>query len=129
MAKVIFATAINCMDGRVQIPINEWMINRFHVDYIDTITEPGPDKILAECDTPLVESIKNRVKISVEKHGSKVVVITGHADCAGNPASKEEHFEHIKKAMKEIAGWNLPVSICGVWMDTDWKPEIIDIIE
>ncbi len=129
MAESTFATAINCMDGRVQLPIIEWMKNRFHVDYIDMVTEPGPDKILAENNTPLVESIKNRVLISVEKHGSKAVVITGHAGCAGNPVTKEEHIDHVKRAMQQIKSWGLPVSICGVWMDSDWKPEIIDVIE
>ncbi|MCK5127817.1 MAG: hypothetical protein KAR42_16290 [candidate division Zixibacteria bacterium] len=129
MAEGTFATAINCMDGRVQLPVIEWMKGRFHVDYIDMITEPGPDKILAENITPLVESIKNRVAISVEKHGSKVVVIVGHADCAGNPVPKEKHIEHVKLAMALVKSWNLPISICGIWMETDWKPEIVDVID
>ncbi len=46
--KGIFATAINCMDGRVQIPAIEWLKRRHQIDYVDMITEPGPNKILSE---------------------------------------------------------------------------------
>ena len=48
MTKETFATAINCMDGRTQEPIISWAKKAFEVDYVDAITEPGPDKILAE---------------------------------------------------------------------------------
>ena len=61
-----FATAINCMDGRTQLPINQWMRNRYGVAYVDTVTEPGPIKILAEQEPDsAVESIKQRTDISV----------------------------------------------------------------
>jgi hypothetical protein len=38
-----FAAAINCMDGRAQLPVIEWLKRECGVDYVDTITEPGPD--------------------------------------------------------------------------------------
>ena len=129
MADTTFATAINCMDGRVQLPVKYWVLKRFKVDYVDMITEPGPDKILAENNSPAVESIKERVLISVEKHHSRNIIIIGHADCAGNPVPKQQHLEHIKLAIRVVKAWGLPVSIYGVWLDTDWKPEIVEAIE
>jgi hypothetical protein len=54
MKKYKFATALNCMDGRVQIPIIEFLKKKFKVDYVDMITEPGIDKILAEENKELV---------------------------------------------------------------------------
>lgn len=33
-----FATAINCMDGRVQIPVIEYIKSKYEVDYVDMIT-------------------------------------------------------------------------------------------
>jgi len=48
-----FATAINCMDGRCQLPVIEWMKKRYGVEYVDMITEPGPDGVLAEGRTIL----------------------------------------------------------------------------
>lgn len=121
MTKETFATAINCMDGRTQEPIISWAKKTFEVDYVDAITEPGPDKILAEGPDTLVESIKNRVMISVNKHGSQNVIMVSHHDCAGNPVSKEEHLDQLKKSVDVISSWELGVKIIGVWIGEDWK--------
>ena len=43
-----FATAITCMDGRIQIPVIEYIKSNYGVDYVDVITEPGPNKILSD---------------------------------------------------------------------------------
>ncbi len=125
MARGTFATVINCMDGRTQLPLNEWMREEFKVDYVDTITEPGPNGILARGQGPLVESIKNRVDISVNGHGSRIVVLVGHYDCAGNPGPREMQDEHVMKGIETIKKWNLPLRILGVWVGEDWKVEVI----
>jgi len=117
-----FATAINCMDGRVQVPANEWIKKKFRVDYVDTITEPGPNKILAENkDSAAVDSIKRRVAISVNKHGSKYIAVLGHHDCAGNPVDKESQLVHIKSAVKAVNSWGFPVETIGLWVDENWQ--------
>jgi chromosome condensin MukBEF complex kleisin-like MukF subunit len=121
MTKETFATAINCMDGRTQEPIIYWAKKTLEVDYVDAITEPGPDKILAEGSDTLVESIKNRVMISVNKHGSQNVIVVSHHDCAGNPVSKKEHLEQLKKSVDVISSWELGVKIIGVWIGKDRK--------
>jgi carbonic anhydrase len=123
-----FATVVNCMDGRTQIPANEWIRKKLSVDNVDTITEAGPDGILAEGDPVLVESIRKRVLISVDKHGSKNVVIVSHTDCAGNPVSKEEHMDHLRKAMVRIRDWDLGVAVIGIWIGGDWRVEEIETI-
>lgn len=109
------------MDGRTQEPIISWAKKTFGVNYVDAITEPGPDKILAEGPDTLVESIKNRVMISVNKHGSQNVIMVSHHDCAGNPVSKEEHLDQLKKSVDVISSWELGVKIIGVWIGEDWK--------
>jgi hypothetical protein len=127
MAHDKFGTAINCMDGRVQFPVTHWMKEQFHLDYIDMITEPGPDKLLALGPEQAVESIKTRAQISAKAHGSRIIVIAGHDDCAGNPVSKEQHLLHIKEAMKTVRSWNLPFEkAIGVWVNKDWIIEVID---
>lgn len=117
-----FVTAINCIDGRVQVPVIEWMKNEYKVDYVDMITEPGPNKILAEqrfgLDTP---GIKKRVEISIKKHGSNVVAITGHHNCAGNPTDKETQIRQIKEAAETVKSWGFNVSVIGLWIDDHWK--------
>ena len=119
MADGIFATSISCMDGRIQTPISEWIKENFQVDFVDTITEPGVDKVLVE--NPDNESIKNKVSISINAHKSKLVVVSGHYECAANPVSDEEHISQIKKDVESISSWNLGVEVVGVWVDNSWK--------
>jgi len=119
MAKGKFATSVSCMDGRIQIPLTNWIKENFSVDYVDTITEPGIDKLVA--DNTDLESIKIKVGISINKHESELIVVSGHYDCAGNPVSNEEHITQIKKGIEVISSWNLGVKIVGVWVDDTWK--------
>ena len=119
MAKGKFATSVSCMDGRIQIPLTNWIKENFSVDYVDTITEPGIDKQVA--DNTDLESIKTKVGISINKHESELIVVSGHYDCAGNPVSNEEHITQIKKGMEVISSWNLGVKVVGVWVDDTWK--------
>jgi carbonic anhydrase len=119
MAKGKFATSVSCMDGRIQIPLTNWIKENFSVDYVDTITEPGIDKLVA--DNTDLESIKIKVEISINKHESELIVVSGHYDCAGNPVSNEEHITQIKKGIEVISSWNLGVKVVGVWVDDTWK--------
>lgn len=122
-----FATAINCMDGRVQVPADEWIKKRLKVDYVDAITEPGPNKILADSkDSAAVDSIKQRVAISVNKHGSKYIFVLGHYDCAGNPAGKESQLVHIKEAIKTVTSWGFNAQTIGLWIDENWQVNEVD---
>lgn len=122
-----FVTAINCMDGRVQLPVINWMMQNLSADYVDMITEPGPDKILAEGSAAAQDSIKARVLISVNKHGSDTILMVSHDDCAGNPVTREEHEEQLQQCLMKIRSWKLPVKrVLGAWIDDKWKLEIVD---
>ena len=123
-----FAAAINCMDGRVQEPIINYMKAHYKVDYVDMITEPGPNKILSDKkDNNILESIKKRVEISVKKHHSQVIAVVGHYDCAGNPASDNEQKAHLLSAINYIKEWNMPVdTVIGLWVDGAFKVSSVD---
>jgi len=122
MAEAKFVTAINCMDGRVQLPVIEFLKKKYKADYVDVITEPGPIKILSDnLNNTLVESIKHRVTISIEKHGSKVIAVAGHFDCAGNPVDKDTQLNQLDAAVKIIAGWNFDVEPIRLWVDENWQ--------
>ena len=120
-----FVAAINCMDGRVQMPVMKWMQERYGAVYVDMITEPGPNKILAECsDMAVVHSIRKRLEISVVHHGTDVVAVVGHYDCAGNPKAAKEQQEQILKAKETIRAWGLPLAaIVGLWVNPEWQVE------
>jgi hypothetical protein len=110
------------MDGRVQDAVKDYMKKNYGVDYVDMVTEPGPNKILADnSDKAIIENIKKRVEISVEHHGSKVVAIVGHFGCAGNPTEKEVQITHLKKAEETAKSFGFPVEIILLWVDGDWQ--------
>ena len=114
-----FATSVTCMDGRIQIPLTNWIKENYSVDYVDTITEPGMDKKVAESTD--IESIKTKIGISINAHKSGLIVVSGHYDCAGNPVSEDEHKSHIRNGVEMINSWNLGVKVIGVWIDGNWK--------
>lgn len=120
MAHGVFGTAINCMDGRTQLSVNEYLRKNYKLDYIDTVTEPGPVKILSENNAG-VDSIKKRVNISVGAHGSKLIAIVAHYDCAGNPVPKEEQLRQMESALKTVRSWNFDVQCIGLWVDEQWR--------
>lgn len=120
--KNTFACAINCMDGRVQDAVKNYMQKNYRVDFVDMITEPGPNKILAEnTDIAVILDIKKCIDVSVNHHGSKVIAIAGHFGCAGNPTEKQEQVEHLKKAEQTVIDFGFDAEIILLWVDGDWK--------
>ena len=117
-----FCTTINCMDGRVQLPVINYLTERFRVDYVDSITEPGPVKILSEQTDPvLLDSIFKRVSVSTGKHSSKSIAICAHADCAGNPVDDDTQKEQLKKATELLKGQYPNVEVLTLWLDINWN--------
>jgi hypothetical protein len=119
-----FCTSVSCIDGRVQIPVISWLKENHGIDYVDTITEPGMDKSFS--NSSKMEEIKSKVLISVNAHGSQLILVSGHHDCAGNPVSKSEHIQHIKNTMKIILSWDLPVKVLGAWVNENWEIETVN---
>jgi carbonic anhydrase len=117
-----FCTVINCMDGRVQLPVLRYLQKRFQVEYVDSITEPGPNRILAEgSPSALVDSILARLRISLEKHHSVGIAVVGHHDCAGNPAPEARQREHLHKAVEFLRGCHPDTEVLGLWVDENWE--------
>jgi beta-galactosidase beta subunit len=122
-----FATLVNCMDGRVQIPAIQYIKEKYNVLYVDVITLPGPDKVLAENnEKEKIELIKRYIDISISKHGSKLIGIAGHYDCAGNPVDEKTHIEHIKKAISFLKSLYPEIEIIGLWINKEWRVKEIE---
>lgn len=119
-----FGTSIHCMDGRIQEPILRYIKREYNLAYIDIITEPGPCKVISEnLNTTLIESIENRISISINKHGSKIIFISGHYDCTGNPVKQDIQIEQIKKC-DEILRFKYPnVKVVKLWINDNWGVE------
>ncbi len=117
-----FCTSIHCMDGRIQEPVIRYLKDNYGVAYVDTITEPGPCKILAENeDKRSVNSIMERAKISILRHGSKLIAVSGHHDCAGNPCDEEMQKRQIRESIKYLKNTYPETKIIGLWIDSEWK--------
>ena len=115
-----FVTAINCIDGRVQLPVIHHMNRRFKADFVDMVTAPGADKMLAE---GVDKTLRRKVTVSVEVHGSKLVAVVGHYGCAGAPESKAEHLEHVRQGVARVKSWKLGATVVGLWVNKAWKVE------
>jgi hypothetical protein len=116
-----FCTAINCMDGRTQEPVIDYMRRRCRCDHVDSVTEPGPVCILAdESPADLVESIFQRVEVSVQDHESRHIAIVAHHDCAGNPADKPMQLEQLKRALPVVRERFPDAEVFGLWVDERW---------
>ena len=121
-----FCTSIHCMDGRIQTPIQDYFISIYNVKYVDTITEPGPCKIIAENkDGNSIYSILQRVEISINVHKSNLIAISGHYDCAGNPSEDEIQKEQIKQSIKYLKNLYSNTEVIGLWIDNNWKVNIV----
>ena len=125
MATEKFVTAINCIDGRAHRPVRNWLKASFDAEFVDRITEPGADKVLAGGSADVIEAIKQKVLISVNAHNSKTVAVVGHHDCAANPVSEAQHRQDIVEAMATVTSWNLPVQVVGLWVNSEWQVEVV----
>jgi carbonic anhydrase len=125
MAEGKFGTAINCIDGRVQEPVINWMKVRYGLDYVDMITEPGPVRLIAKADPVALESIKRRILISTDKHHSDVIAVVGHHDCAGNSVPREQQAEQIRKSIELLKTWNLNTKLVGIYVSDTWLVTLV----
>jgi carbonic anhydrase len=124
MSKGQFAAVINCMDGRTQLPVIEWAKRTYGAEFVDSITEPGPVRILAEgTDAHALSSIRRRLDISVGKHGSSHVAIVAHADCAGNPVDKDTQLNQLRAAAATVLSWGMETRLDLLWLGEDWRVE------
>jgi len=112
-----FFTSVGCMDGRVQKPVTEYGQKRYGVLYADTITEAGLVGLVSNNPSnELLESIKKKILISVEKHHSKGIIVHGHQECAGNPVKDNLHQEETRKTAEIIRGFVPGVEVKPVFV-------------
>jgi len=116
-----FCTVVNCMDGRVQLPVIRYLMDRFGAAFVDSVTEAGPICCLAEpAASDAKSSILRRVGVSVNAHGSRAVAIVAHADCAGNPLCREEQLKQLAAAVAEVNRAFPQVTVLGLWVSDAW---------
>jgi len=100
-----FFTAVGCMDGRALRSVRKYGKAKFGVFFVDMITEAGLVGLVAKKNVSksLLNSLKKKILISLEKHHSRGIIVHGHQECAGNPVADAQHKKDVLKAAKTIS--------------------------
>ena len=115
------------MDGRIQEPIIAYMKNAYAADYVDAVTEAGPPLLLDEnAKTAIVDNVHARVEISRTKHGSKVLAVSGHHDCAGDPVDEATQLERLKRVVSQLRERYPSIEVVCLYVDGTWSVRKID---
>jgi len=120
-----FGTAVCCIDGRIQEPVAASLKAKYLLDYVDMITEPGADAVLAAGPPEVQEQLRAKVQLSLERHGSTVLAVVGHHDCAAAPGTRDEHAAQLRRALEVVRGWALSATIEGLWVNEQWEVEAL----
>ena len=120
--KISFYTAINCIDGRVQLPVINYLMGRFEVDYVDSVTEAGPILYLGrKKGSEQRKSILLRTDVSINNHKSTGIAVIAHHDCAGNPVDDHIQIAQLTPAAELLASHYPEVDITGLWLDSNFS--------
>ena len=117
-------TCLNCMDGRVQLPVLTWIKSNYPVDFVDIITEAGIDGVLAKQDD--INEILRSIAVSVNVNKSTRLFIVGHHDCRGNPVERDTHHAQIREAVLRLQSHWPKQEIDGLWVNNTWNVELVN---
>ena len=117
------ATGLNCMDGRVQLPVITWIKENFPVDFVDVITEAGMDAVLAQQED--ISEILRSIKVSVNLNKSTRLFVVGHYDCRGNPVDDKLHHEEVIAAVNRLKPLWPNQDVIGLWVNNQWQVECV----
>jgi hypothetical protein len=102
-----------------------WMREVLSLDYVDLITQPGADGVLAGDASVAKQLVLPRVQLSVQRHASPIVAIVGHFDCAANPGDEAEHRVQLGQAIGVLQEWQLGVKVIALWVNQQWQIEVV----
>jgi len=113
-----FATAICCIDGRVQEAVTEFARARFSARWVDMATKPGA---VASAD----ESIHSAVTISMRVHKSRGIVVSAHSECVANEVNDEEQKSQCRALARALAQQWSEVEVVPIWVPIGGKVEVL----
>jgi hypothetical protein len=119
-----FATCLNCIDGRAQLPVLNWIKERYRFEFIDLITEPGIAGSLV-IGGAADEAIVSKVQLSLEKHRSKYIFVAGHHDCAAYQGDDLRHKADLTAVLERIRLLFPTVQVAGLWVNEQWAVEAL----
>ncbi len=115
-----FLCVITCMDGRIQKPVLEFLEKSYPGYNPDTITEPGPVKLLTpESFEKGLKRLQERIDISLQVHRADKIFLVAHPDCAGNPVSDQEQIRQLKAAQNQLKKIYKETEIHVIWVENN----------
>ncbi len=122
-----FCAAINCLDGRTQLPVVNFLMQRFNVKYVDMLTDAGPLGILSNTpDSERAQFFIERVNTVIRVHDIKELAIAGHWDCRGNPVPREAQLVQREVVLRYRELFP-QLTIIGLWVDEAGEVQEIEI--
>src|ERR1700691_3783508 len=103
------------MDGRVQLPVLQWIKDNYRVDFVDVITEAGMDKVLSNQED--ISEVLRSISISVDVNKSTRLFVVVHYDCGGNPVAEDVHRREIVKSVSRLKEHWPKHEIAGLWVN------------
>jgi hypothetical protein len=120
--KGLFCTAINCIDGRIQLPVIEFLKVRFGTTYVDVLSEAGPAQLLAvRRDRRAAKLLLERLAFAIKAHDSMGIAIAAHHDCVATPADDDTQRYYVTRAVNFLAKRFNHLSVLGLWLDDGWS--------
>ena len=120
-----FVTAINCMDGRVQVPVNRYLKTKYDARFVDIISEAGPISYILDLDNDILKNMYKKVNISIKIHKSNVLALCAHTDCAGVALGMTDaaQINTIKTAVIRMRKEFKDIEIIGLFVNNEWEVE------
>ncbi|MBF0491104.1 MAG: hypothetical protein HQL15_10945 [Candidatus Omnitrophica bacterium] len=115
------STCLNCMDGRVQLPVLNWIKAHYQTDFVDVITEAGIDGVLAK--ERYIGEIIRSIEVSININKATRIFVVGHHDCRGNPVDRNLHHKHIAESVERLKTYWPAYEIIGLWVNDQWQVE------
>jgi Putative carbonic anhydrase len=112
-----FATAVSCIDGRIQTRVIDQVMLRFGARHVDNITAPGAVRHLAGETTDTGDFLLEHVRIAMQAHQSSEVAIIAHATCAGNPVPDAKQKEQLRAATQLVEERFPGATVVGLFLD------------
>ncbi len=123
-----FCATINCLDGRTQQPVVNYLMQRFNVKYVDMLTDAGPLGILTKApESERALLFQERVDTVIRVHDIKELAITGHWDCRGNPVPRETQIEQMGDVVRQYRKLYPQLTIIGLFVGEEGDIEEIEI--
>ena len=120
-----FGTVVNCTDGRVQMPVLNYLKTNTDITYFDSANEAGPLRTLTKkSDKCRLITLKEQIRTSLEEHGSRFIALVGHHDCTDNPGNRAFQESQMDESLDYLQrSFGTEITYVGLYVNERWEVE------